>query len=67
MARWLEQLEQLVRTAAVIANDDEFIIIGSQSILGAYPRASQELLVSAEADVYAKTIPSVPIHRWQSR
>jgi hypothetical protein len=53
----LEQLEHIIRAAAVIANDDELIIIGSQAILGAHPRAPEELLVSAEADLYPKNHP----------
>lgn len=37
----LEQLEHIIRAAAVIADDDELIIIGSQAILGAYPQAPE--------------------------
>ncbi len=51
------QLEHLIRAAAVIADDDELIIVGSQSILGAYPDAPAILLVSDEADVYPKNYP----------
>lgn len=53
----IEQLEHIIRAAAVIADDDELMIIGSQSILGAYPHAPESLLVSAEADVYPKNHP----------
>jgi hypothetical protein len=53
----IEELEHVIRAAAVIADDDELIIIGSQAILGAYPRAPAELLVSAEADLYPKNHP----------
>jgi hypothetical protein len=52
-----QQLEHLIRAAATIADDDELIIVGSQSILGAYPAAPPELLVSVEADVYPKNHP----------
>ena len=52
-----QQLEHLIRAACTIADDDELIIIGSQSILGAYPSAPAELLVSNEADVYPKNRP----------
>jgi hypothetical protein len=34
-----EQLEHLIRAAAVIAADDEIVVIGSQAILGQFPRA----------------------------
>jgi hypothetical protein len=53
----IEQLEHIIRAAAVIADDDELVIIGSQAILGAYPHAPESLLVSAEADVYPKNHP----------
>lgn len=51
------QLEHIIRAAAVITEDDELIIIGSQSILGAHPNAPENLLVSAEVDVYPKNHP----------
>jgi len=49
-----QQLEHLIRAAAVIADDDELIVIGSQSILGQYPNAPSSLLVSVDADLYPK-------------
>ena len=52
-----QQLEHLIRAAAVIADDDELIVIGSQSILGQYPNAPSSLLVSVEADLYPKNHP----------
>ncbi|HKP63979.1 MAG TPA: DUF6036 family nucleotidyltransferase [Polyangiales bacterium] len=52
-----QQLEHLIRAAATIADDDELVVIGSQSILGAYPVAPPELLVSVEADLYPKNHP----------
>jgi hypothetical protein len=51
------ELEHLIRACAQIADDDEIIIIGSQSILGRYPDAPGSLLVSVEADVYPKNHP----------
>jgi hypothetical protein len=51
------QLEHLIRAAAVIADDDELIVIGSQAILGQYPDAPDALLVSVEADLYPKNHP----------
>ena len=54
-------LEHLIRAAADIADDDEIIIVGSQAILGAFPDAPSELLVSTEADVYPKNKPE----RWE--
>ena len=54
-------LEHIIRAAADIAADDEIIIIGSQAILGQFPDAPPELLVSVEADVYPKNHPE----RWE--
>jgi len=50
-------LEHIIRAAAEIADDDEIIVIGSQAILGSFPDAPKELLVSTEADVYPKNRP----------
>ncbi len=54
------QLEHIIRAAADIADDDEIIVIGSQSVLGQFPEAPAELLVSNEADVFPKNRPE----RW---
>lgn len=55
-----QQLEHIIRAASMIADDDELVIIGSQSVLGQYPRAPPELLRSMEADVFPKNKPE----RW---
>lgn len=55
------ELEHVIRAAAQIADDDEIIVIGSQSILGQLPAAPAELLRSVEADVYPKNHPE----RWE--
>lgn len=51
------QLEHVIRAAATIAGDTEIVVIGSQAILGRYPDAPAELLVSADADVYPRHRP----------
>lgn len=51
------QLEHLIRAAATIADDEQLIVIGSQSVLGQFPDAPSELLVSVEADLYPKNRP----------
>ena len=51
------QLEHLVRAAADLADDDEIVIVGSQSILGQFPDAPAPLLVSTEADLYPLNRP----------
>ena len=47
-----ENLEHLIRAAGSVTNHDDLVVIGSQSILGAFPDAPAELLVSQEADIY---------------
>ncbi|HBS25816.1 MAG TPA: hypothetical protein DD827_01610 [Gammaproteobacteria bacterium] len=44
-----EEIEHLIRAAGAITQSDEIIIIGSQSILGAFPNAPKSLLKSREA------------------
>jgi hypothetical protein len=51
------ELEHIIRAAAEIAIDDEIVVVGSQAILGSFPDAPEELLVSVEADVYPKNRP----------
>ena len=53
-------LEHIIRAAATISNDDEIVVIGSQSILGQFPDAPPELCVSMEADVFPRNHPE----RW---
>jgi hypothetical protein len=55
------ELEHVIRAAAQIADDDEIIVIGSQAVLGQFPEAPAELLMSNEADVYPKNRPE----RWE--
>jgi hypothetical protein len=45
-------LEHIIRAAGTIADDNDVVVIGSQAILGEFPNAPVELLVSNEADVY---------------
>ena len=52
-------LEHILRAAAAIANEREFIVIGSQAVLGQFPEAPQALLVSIEADVYPRYAPEI--------
>lgn len=46
------QLEHIIRAAAAITGAHEFVVIGSQAILGQFPNPPEELLVSIEADVF---------------
>lgn len=45
-------LEHIIRAAGTIADVDDVTVIGSQAVLGEYPQAPAELLVSNEADVF---------------
>jgi hypothetical protein len=46
------QLEHVIRASAAIAGVRDIVVIGSQAVLGEFPSAPPELLVSREADVY---------------
>lgn len=52
-----EQLEHLIRAAAVIADDDEIVVIGSQAVLGQFPDAPESMRVSDEADLFPRNYP----------
>ncbi|MGK2859914.1 MAG: DUF6036 family nucleotidyltransferase [Thermoanaerobaculia bacterium] len=47
------ELEHILRAAIAITGRREWVIVGSQAILGACPDAAAELLVSQEADIYS--------------
>jgi hypothetical protein len=51
------QLEHVIRAAGTIANVDDITVIGSQAVLGEFPDAPAELLVSKEADVFPSHHP----------
>lgn len=51
------QLEHIIRAAGVIADNRDLIVIGSQAVLGQFPDAPEELLVSNEAGVFPRTDP----------
>ena len=50
----LQQLEHLVRAAGTVTDRYEFVVIGSQSILGSVARPPRECLFSTEVDIYPK-------------
>ena len=51
------QLEHVLRAAAAIAQENSFVVVGSQAILMAFPQAPEELLVSREIDLYPALHP----------
>lgn len=50
-------LEHVVAAAADISGEYEFIVIGSQAILGSMPNAPENLLFSMEVDIYPRANP----------
>jgi hypothetical protein len=50
----LQQLEHLIRAASTITDRYEFIVVGSQSILGSVAKPPPECLFSTEVDIYPK-------------
>jgi hypothetical protein len=56
-----EELDHIVGAAANITGEDEFVIVGSQAILGSYPQPPEVLLQSMEADIYPARAPEKSI------
>jgi hypothetical protein len=54
-----DQLEHVIGAASTIADDEEIVVVGSQSILGQHPDAPAQLLLSNEADVFPKNKPDL--------
>jgi hypothetical protein len=50
-------LEHIIRASGMIANVDDIVVVGSQAVLGEFPAAPSELLVSNEADVFPRDDP----------
>src|SRR4051794_10388561 len=57
-----EDLHHVVAAAAHIVGESEFIVVGSQSILGSFPDAPEALLRSQEADIYPRHAPEKAIN-----
>lgn len=55
------EFEHLIAAAANVVGEDEFVVIGSQAILGSLQDAPDELLFSMEADVYPRSSPEKAI------
>ncbi|WP_137895109.1 DUF6036 family nucleotidyltransferase [Ramlibacter sp. 2FC] len=54
-----EELEHVIRASAEITGQYEFVIVGSQSILGSVPRPAEVFTVSMEVDIYPKEAPEL--------
>jgi hypothetical protein len=53
------ELEHLIRAAGAIAGERELVVIGSQAILGQFPDAAPDLLISMECDLYPRRNPAL--------
>jgi hypothetical protein len=52
-----EDFEHVIAAAANIVSEDEFVVVGSQAVLGPHPDAPDDLLRSMEVDVYPARAP----------
>jgi len=50
-------LEHVIGAAANATGEDEFVVIGSQAVLGPFPDAPAALLRSIEVDIYPRRDP----------
>lgn len=53
------ELEHLLRASSGTTGEKDFIIIGSQSVLGKHPDAPRELRMSMELDIYPRQRPEL--------
>jgi hypothetical protein len=53
------ELEHVIRASSSITDEREFIVIGSQAILGSFPDAPKVLRQSIEVDIYPKKRPEL--------
>jgi hypothetical protein len=54
-----EELEHIIRASADVTDQYEFVIIGSQSMLGPVPNPEKVFTVSMEADIYPLESPDL--------
>lgn len=54
-----EELEHIIRASADITDQYEFVIVGSQSMLGPVPHPEEVFTVSMEADIYPLQAPEL--------
>lgn len=54
-----DELEHIIRASADVTDQYEFIIVGSQSILGPIPNPPEVFTMSAKADIYPLQAPEL--------
>jgi len=52
-----QQLDHILRAAGNITGQKQFVIVGSQSLHGKYPNLADEIVMSAEVDLFASKKP----------
>lgn len=52
-----DELEHIIRASGAITDQHEFMIVGSQPILGPVPNPEAVFTMSAEADIYPINAP----------
>lgn len=62
-----EELEHIIRACGEITNQYEFVIVGSQSMLGSVPNPEAVFTVSMEADIYPLRAPELAEGRRRTR
>jgi hypothetical protein len=53
------EFEHVIAAAANVTGQDEFVVIGSQAILGTHPDAPETMLMSLEVDIYPRDRPEL--------
>ncbi|WIM09553.1 hypothetical protein [Enhydrobacter sp.] len=53
------QLDHILRAAGDITGRKQFVIVGSEALHGKYPDLADEIVMSAEADLFASRQPDV--------
>jgi hypothetical protein len=56
-----EDFEHVLAAAAAVTGEEEFVVIGSQAILGSVAMPPPALLVSMEVDIYPRHAPEAAI------
>lgn len=54
-----EELEHIIRASGDVTDQYEFVVVGSQSMLGPVPRPEEMFTVSMEADIYPLQAPEL--------
>ncbi len=56
-----EEFEHILAAAAAVTGEEEFVVVGSQAILGSVASPPPALLVSMDLDIYPRHVPEAAI------